>query len=134
MIPFTLTVHDRNVSHTLATTNTGAQHPDHASKAISFPTNIRYVFEDDEDFVAEEDADIENILIVEVDPNLKVTQVELISDEYQLLSFESQADNELELDVLSRFCTLETESQDLDELMQIYKTQNEQLNSIFNAL
>ncbi|CEP61201.1 Atg31p LALA0_S02e09010g [Lachancea lanzarotensis] len=137
MEPFIVTVLDCNVKHGLVSPVSGIPHPDHETTAMMFPTNVKYVFEDDEELVVEHEEDgIENVVVVETNAELEVTHVELISDRFKQLSWNTTQDDphELHMRVLSRFESLEDEELPLEELIRIYKTRNDQLHSLFNTL
>lgn len=140
MDPFTFTFFDDNVSHQLYADTDPSTHPDHASSALTFGTNIRYIFEDDQDQpLGEEqevknDEGIENVVIMQLDDCLNISNMELISDNYQLLSYESHTDNHVSLQVLSKFEELVDEHLTLEELRSLYSTQNKQLQKIISLL
>ncbi|SCU91641.1 LAFA_0F04962g1_1 [Lachancea sp. 'fantastica'] len=137
MEPCIVTVLDCNVKHGSIGPVTGAPHPDHETTAMMFPTNVKYVFEDDEDLEVEHEGDgIENVVVVETNAELEVTHVELISDRFKQLSWETTEDDphELHLRVMSRFEPLENEDLPLEELIRVYKIRNDQLHSLFNTL
>ncbi|SCU93779.1 LAME_0F04962g1_1 [Lachancea meyersii CBS 8951] len=139
MDPFIITAVDCNVKHeVMAMNGDGGRHPDHETTAMTFPTNVKYVFEDDEDLsVDHEDEEIGNVVVVETNANLEVTHVELISDRFKQLSWETAQDDnqELHMRVISRFePLLEADDLPLEKLMEIYQKRNEQLNNLFNTL
>ncbi|CUS21596.1 LAQU0S03e06238g1_1 [Lachancea quebecensis] len=134
--PFTVTVVDRNVKHQIENGAGEEGHPDHELQGVMFATNVKYIFEDDEEPLPEqEDPAIENVVIIEADESLRVTQVELISDQFKQLGFEVHDGNEVSIDALSRFETpRQLGSLPLEKLVQLYKLQNDQLHSLFNTL
>lgn len=118
-----------------------------------FPTNVKYIFEDDEiintnlisnDIINDEN---ENVIIIDMEANGYVSDVHMISDNYQLLSYKTNTDynnkkedkevlfGDLSLNVLSRFKHEKGigERKDLDDLVNLYISQNEQLNVISNS-
>lgn len=133
MEPFVITVTDKSIIHELESRSQSSKHPDHDSQALMFPTNIRYIFEDDEP-EQDEDPQVENVIVAEVEKDMRVKHVELISDEYQLLSYQSTGENELELEAVSKFQNVHSQNLPLKKLIELYKRQNEQLDSLFNTL
>lgn len=149
MQPLTLTVYDRNVKHTLSESNrsNSQRTPDGGSHAI-FPTNFHYIFEDDDE--QEElntDGSVENVIILHMEENGALSHAELISDQYEMLSFntviagpgpeESQNQNQdIELEVVSQFSDLSPLVRDLPlvELIKLYTIQNDQLQTISNSM
>ena len=135
--PYIVTVEDRNVKHELSETVETSTHPDHESQAIMFLTNVKYIFEDDEEPLheQEEDAAIENVVVIEASENLEVKQVELISDEFKQLGFQVRDGSEVAIEALSQFeMPAAPEQLPLERLFQLYRTQNDQLHSLFNTL
>lgn len=147
MEPLTLTVYDRNVKHTLNDGSQSSTHrtPDGNSHAM-FPTNIRYLFEDDDTSLtpieSENNNGIENIIIVSLEEAGTLGDVELISDQFEMLSYKGvssgsdQVVDDLELEVVSEFTDLTNLVHDLplDELIRLYVTQNEQMQIISNSM
>lgn len=146
--PLTITVYDRNVRHMLSDGNESSSHhtPDGNSHAM-FPTNIRYVFEDDDTGLtaleSENDDAIENMIIVNLEDSGDLSEVELISDQFEMLSYKGmssgtndQITDDIELEVVSRFADLSDLVQDLplDELIKLYVIQNEQMQTISNSM
>ena len=79
--------------------------------------------------------------------SLIVENIELISDEYELLHFESKevinkedtksiSNVDIEIDVLSKFKDLSYKTKDLSlgKMIQIYKIQNEQIQTIMSSI
>ncbi|SCU80401.1 LADA_0B07200g1_1 [Lachancea dasiensis] len=135
MEPLVISVVDCNVKHGLEAQ--GADHPDHESQALMFPTNVKYIFEDDEESLVEEEYDgVENVIVVEANANLEVTRVEVISDDYKLLKFETAEDDELMISAVSKFEPLDRETWDqpLEKLVEIYRCRNEQLERLYETL
>lgn len=142
-----ITVYDKNVRYLLNDGNQSNSHrtPDGGLNAM-FPTNVKYIFEDDADAVGEAIADetIENVIIVHIQESGALDDVELISDQYELLNFRkgnvgtstSEESLDIELDVLSQFCDLSTMVSDLPlgDLIRLYTIQNEQLQTISNSI
>ena len=147
MQPLTITVYDRNVRHMLSDGNQSSSHytPDGNSHAM-FPTNIRYVFEDDDTNLtpieSENDDGIENVIIVKLEESGTLSGVELISDQFEMLSYKGgtsgsdQMVDDVELEVVSRFTALSHLVDDLplDELIRLYIIQNEQMQTISNSM
>lgn len=147
MEPLTITVYDRNVKYMLGDGSQSSSHrtPDANSHAI-FPTNIKYVFEDDDASVtgmgSENDENVENVLVVNLDESGALDGVELISDRLQILSYKGvssgndQVINDIELEVVSEFADLSNLVHDLplDELIRLYVIQNEQMQTISNSM
>lgn len=147
MQPLTLTVYDRNVRHTLSENNrsNSQRTPDGGSHAI-FPTNFHYIFEDDDE--TEEthaDGSVENVIILHMEEAGTLSYAELISDQYELLSFnngtpgpvtDGTQNQDIELDVVSQFSDLSPLVRDLPlaELIKLYTIQNEQLQTISNSM
>ena len=71
---------------------------------------------------------------MQLDDCLNISNMELISDNYQLLSYESHTDNHVSLQVLSKFEELVDEHLTLEELRSLYSTQNKQLQKIISLL
>nr|4P1W_B Chain B, Atg31 [Lachancea thermotolerans CBS 6340]4P1W_E Chain E, Atg31 [Lachancea thermotolerans CBS 6340]5JHF_B Chain B, KLTH0C07942p [Lachancea thermotolerans CBS 6340]5JHF_E Chain E, KLTH0C07942p [Lachancea thermotolerans CBS 6340] len=134
--PFTVTVVDRNVKHQVEGEPEEEGHPDHEVQGVMFATNVKYIFEDDQELLPEqEDPAIENVVIIEADESLRVTQVELISDQFKQVGYEVRDGNEVCIDALSRFETpRQLGNLPLEKLVQLYKLQNDQLHSLFNTL
>ncbi|CDH10302.1 related to Autophagy-related protein 31 [Zygosaccharomyces bailii ISA1307] len=119
--------------------------PDANSHAM-FPTNIEYVFEDDDAILTGVDAanneSVENILILNLDDSGALEGVELISDHFQILSYKGVANgnnhivDDIELEVVSEFADLSVLARDLplDELIKLYVIQNEQMQTISNSM
>ncbi|AQZ16050.1 CIS1 (YDR022C) [Zygosaccharomyces parabailii] len=147
MDPLTIIVYDRNVKHTLGDSSQSTSHrtPDANSHAM-FPTNIKYVFEDDDAILtivdAENNESVENILILNLDDSGALEGVELISDHFQILSYKGIANgndqvvDDVELEVVSEFADLSVLARDLplDELIKLYVIQNEQMQTISNSM
>ncbi|SJM83270.1 related to Autophagy-related protein 31 [Zygosaccharomyces bailii] len=147
MDPLTIIVYDRNVKHTLGDSSPSTSHrtPDANSHAM-FPTNIKYVFEDDDALLTTVDAEnnesVENILILNLDDSGALEGVELISDHFQILSYKGIANgndqvvDDVELEVVSEFADLSVLARDLplDELIKLYVIQNEQMQTISNSM
>lgn len=147
MDPLTITVYDRNVKHMLGDSSQSNSHrtPDANSHAM-FPTNIKYVFEDDDEILTTVDAanneSVENILILNLDDSGALEGVELISDHFQILSYKGVANgnnnvvDDIELEVVSEFADLSVLARDLplDELIKLYVIQNEQMQTISNSM
>ncbi|AQZ17677.1 CIS1 (YDR022C) [Zygosaccharomyces parabailii] len=147
MDPLTITVYDRNVKHMLGDSSQSNSHrtPDANSHAM-FPTNIEYVFEDDDAILTGVDAanneSVENILILNLDDSGALEGVELISDHFQILSYKGVANgnnhivDDIELEVVSEFADLSVLARDLplDELIKLYVIQNEQMQTISNSM
>ncbi|SCU78669.1 LANO_0A03598g1_1 [Lachancea nothofagi CBS 11611] len=138
MDAFVVTVVDRNVKHGLAPALKFG-HPDHESQALMFACNVKYIFEDDEESVAEgDDGGIENVVVIETNGGLKVTNVELISERFKLLEYETAEDDnhEVVISAMSKFEGLGEEFRELplERLVEIYRLRNDQLESLFNTL
>ncbi|QLQ80408.1 hypothetical protein HG537_0D04090 [Torulaspora globosa] len=145
MQPLTLTVYDRNVRHSLSESHrsNSQRTPDGGSHAI-FPTNFHYIFEDDnETEELKTDGSVENVIILHMEESGSVSHAELISDQYELLSFNSGSTGpgndegqDIELEVVSQFNDLTPLVRDLTlvELIKLYTTQNEQLQTISNSM
>lgn len=145
--PLTFTVYDRNVRHMLSYGNESSSHytPDGNSHAM-FPTNIKYVFEDDDTSLtpveSENDDGIENIILVNLEESGTLSGVELISDQFEMLSYKGvtngndQMIDDVELEVVSQFTDLSHLVHDLplDELIKLYMIQNEQMQTISNSM
>lgn len=171
MIPITLTVYDKNIaadetilrntidieSHTRSLNPTTTEN-------TSFPSNIKYIFEEEPDPPHEETFDvpendcIENVIVVNLDDTHDVKSVELLSDNFELLSFYKENASEDEqgltgtdpntqgdmnqpgqvcigLDVLSKFKHSESlEKLPLKELITLYNMQNEQMQKLSNSI
>ncbi|CAI4037912.1 hypothetical protein SMKI_04G2480 [Saccharomyces mikatae IFO 1815] len=108
----TVTVYDKNVKHKLEENdknNKGLSKNDQSvynneskggdgSDYAMFPTNIRYIFEDnDDEVVNSSDAaltagidktedELENVIIIQLDESGSLEDITLISDQYELLS------------------------------------------------
>ncbi|QLG71839.1 hypothetical protein HG535_0C01880 [Zygotorulaspora mrakii] len=147
MEPLDLTVYDKNIRYTLSHGDQSSTHqtPDDGLNAM-FPTNIKYIFEEDADNVelAVADETIENVIIIYLGESGALEDVEVISDRYELLGFRKRTlgtNNEaetydIELDVLSEFSDLSTIASELslNDLIKLYTTQNEQLQAISNSI
>lgn len=153
MDPLTITVYDRNVRYMLNDGNqsSGYRTPDGSTHAM-FPTNMKYIFENDDDGDEQEadtDEGIENVIIVHLEQSGALTSVQLISDRFELLSYKrgiastinedkekENRDQDVELDVVSQFCDLSPYVHDLplDELIRLYTIQNEQMQIISNSM
>ncbi|CAG61687.1 uncharacterized protein GVI51_K11517 [Nakaseomyces glabratus] len=88
MEPLSLTVYDRNIWHLFK--------KEEGAPQAMFPTNIKYIFEDDDDVAdvddlvfqqQQPDSELENVIIVEIDGAGQLENVELISDQYEMLSY-----------------------------------------------
>ncbi|CCE65666.1 hypothetical protein TPHA_0M00910 [Tetrapisispora phaffii CBS 4417] len=156
-----ITVLDTNISHII---KNGGQHKaeetslnlfkghNHLNKALSFPTNIRYIFEDDDNELeinnlkgTIDELDIENIIVIDLDTDNSLQKVQLISDKYELLSYKEKSCNEnstnpkisekeIELKVLSQFKEFEhiPEQYSLEDLIKLYAIQNEQIEELID--
>ncbi|CAI4055053.1 hypothetical protein N7582_000234 [Saccharomyces uvarum] len=108
----TVTVYDKNVKHKLEeniknskkTSNNDLPTYNNESKGADgsdyamFPTNIKYLFEDDEGDTADlggtaltagidkEEDELENVIIVQLNESGSLEDVTLVSDQYELLS------------------------------------------------
>lgn len=110
------------------------------SKAM-FPNRTKYIFEDDvEGSNNEEEVDYENVFIINMNEDHIVEDVNLISDQYQLLQFTPKQDaktgNELDIEVISKFKDLSkhTKNMSLSKLINIYNIQNKQLASLLDSI
>ncbi|KAL3232257.1 Citrinin resistance protein, mitochondrial [Nakaseomyces bracarensis] len=108
--PVSLTVYDRNIWHLFKKGPAVGETPQ-----AMFPTNIRYIFDDDEDIsiptpsnnginMTNEADGVENVIILNIDEKGDLENVELISDNYEMLSYrKSRPVNLAESRSLSRF-------------------------------
>lgn len=144
MQPLTLTLYDRNVRQLLTEGNQSSSYrtPDGETGSI-FPTHFHYIFEDDEDEreELETDGSIENIIILHLEESGALVHAELISDNFELLSYnrtisapgsDESPNQDFELEVVSQFGDLSPLVHDLPlaDLIKLYTIQNEQLQII----
>lgn len=151
MEPITLTVIDENVSFLLNSDESHGSWKETNSGKVMFPTNIQYIFENDatpNNGTNGGDTDIENIIIIDLDESLSIEDIELISDKYEMLSYRKnemvdagKQDDEpsgldIEIDVLSKFkaLTSSTNELSLEKLIELYNTQNEQLEQLSRSI
>ncbi|CCK71549.1 Atg31p KNAG_0H01360 [Huiozyma naganishii CBS 8797] len=155
MDPITLCVNDKNVCQALSPQNQSwkdslSESPTYRQSIgkSMFPTNIKYIFDGEE--ICNKEDDAENVIILEMSEGGQVESVEMISDDFELLRFKNNGENplldttvqgnklniDLELDVVSKFRELSEITADLslEELVNVYKIQNEQLRSIYNSI
>ncbi|AMD21597.1 HFL259Wp [Eremothecium sinecaudum] len=122
----------------------GIPHPDDSARDAVFLTNIKHIFDDDDDYTInlgelgpiDSDDDIEHVILIQVDSQSEVKKVELISDEFQLLNYELESKNDLVLNILSKFPTEipNENSVELSELIARYRMQNNHLAKLINDL
>lgn len=111
--PVSLTVYDRNIWHLLKRGPAVGETPQ-----AMFPTNTRYIFDDDEDISMatpinsnnknkddkNANCEIQNVIILTIDKEGDLENVELISDNYEMLSYKrNRPVNLAESRSLSRF-------------------------------
>ncbi|QHS72244.1 Atg31p [Saccharomyces paradoxus] len=108
----TVTVYDKNVKHRLEENVKNSKGPinnnqsayNNESKSTDgsdyamFPTNVRYIFEDNNDEIVDssdaaltagidkDEDELENVIIVQLDESGSLEDITLISDQYELLS------------------------------------------------
>ncbi|AEY97397.1 FAER409Cp [Eremothecium gossypii FDAG1] len=142
MEPFVITASecDCNSAHSSRVSKDGYALSDELSNETMFLTQVKYIFEGEEDHIddntmQEINTDIVNVVIVELDETLEIKNVELISDEYQLLGFSNDADNDLNLTILSEFpADVSPETRDLGKLVTRYQHQNKHLKHMLQEL
>ncbi|CCH62238.1 hypothetical protein TBLA_0G03010 [Henningerozyma blattae CBS 6284] len=144
-----LTVQDKNISSSAHLIEQSVD--DLNNTKCMYPTNIKYIFEEDDDVPdiallnESNDSNIENIIIIDIESSGYVSDIQLISDHFQLLSYKDTMEEsetydtppycDIKLDVLSRFEEMKGigERVSLDDLVKLYLIQNEQLTSISNS-
>ena len=165
MQPVILSVEDKNIEYQI--NDSKSQGSDlFDNRNITFPTNIKYIFNDpgsissssallDPIMNANEDENIEHIIILNFDGSYKLTNAELLSEDIELLSFkqhdrstslsanddmdkdeETSNNFDIELEVVSNFKTIDNIPDDmsLDDLIKLYNIQNEQIRTIAESL
>lgn len=172
MEPIIVTVYDKNIASDQTVLQKAIEDEnrnDSLNPALienaSFPTNIKYIFEDsantttDTEFEIPQDDYIENVIVVNLDSSYNLEHVELVSDNFELLSFRKDTTEEeqkpntpipetsfnqnitvpdqlcVDLEVLSKFKSNEEfENLPLDKLIRLYNIQNEQMRQISNSI
>ncbi|CCC67602.1 hypothetical protein NCAS_0A10440 [Naumovozyma castellii] len=156
----TLIVREKNIYHTIVKDKesqySSSSNPECATD-VTFPTNIKYIFEDDEEHekvigldttsLGSSKDTIENVIVVQLDENGAFEDVDLISENYILLDVIKSEDtvdenknisrnHDIELQVLSKFRDLSPIANDLplDDMISLYRIQNEQIETICNSL
>ncbi|AGO14202.1 AaceriAER409Cp [[Ashbya] aceris (nom. inval.)] len=142
MEPFVITASecDCNSAHSARLSKDGYTLSDDLSHETMFLTNVKYIFDGEEDHIddntmPETNTEIMNVVVVELDETLEIRNVELISDEYQLLGYSNEADNDLKLTILSEFpAEPAPENGDLAKLVSRYQHQNKHLKHMLEDL
>ncbi|CDO91984.1 unnamed protein product [Kluyveromyces dobzhanskii CBS 2104] len=104
-----------------------------------FLNNISYIFEDDEQMQQEEDQlSYENVIIIDSDPSGSINNLELLSEKWQLLSFDQNArDNCISLSVMNELSADLTHNSDvagLDTLAKLYHERNAQIRKLLDSI
>ncbi|AET39767.1 Atg31p Ecym_4754 [Eremothecium cymbalariae DBVPG len=139
---FTIIAVDESAAEHVSVTADKADcsYPERTVQNAMFLTNVRYIFEDDEDYNLDErtmvDEDVENVVVVDLDEFLNLRSVELISERFQMLNYSLGTENEITLKVLSQFpAEVENaENRGLDELIYRYRKQNRALQYLIDGL
>lgn len=179
MEPIIITIQDKNVVHSLDSFTINhriaSQSTSVVNSRITFPTNIKYIFQDDNYEDAElmkSNEDVDNLVIVQLDELGILENVEIVSDNFGLLDYSGWSQHAIKSarqqlsaivdgtqDVTSPLKSIElateqksvcdididvvTEFQDvlhtapnleLNELIQLYEIQNEQLKKLIDHL
>ncbi|CCD22740.1 Atg31p NDAI_0A05850 [Naumovozyma dairenensis CBS 421] len=83
--------------------------------------------------------EIENVIIIDLNEDRTIQNISLISDNYEILDYSKEQESkdsrheffsdDIELNVLSKFCDLEPYTKDvpLDDMVNLYRKQTEQL-------
>lgn len=104
-----------------------------------FLNNISYIFEDDEPIQQEDHSNYENLFIIDSDLNGKISGVELLSEKWQLLSYDQNKPyncillrvmDELSADLSPQ----DGDVKDLDSLARRYHDRNVQIRNLLDSL
>ncbi len=104
-----------------------------------FLNNISYIFEDDEPIQQEDHSNYENLFIIDSDLNGKISGVELLSEKWQLLSYDQNKPyncillrvmDELRADLSPQ----DGDVKDLDSLARRYHDRNVQIRNLLDSL
>lgn len=168
MEPITLSVDDSNIIYKINRNENNNRLDDstdnidpNGNAHIMFPTNIKYIFDDEIDEPSHFDSimnidshdEIENVIVIKIDESYRLEDVELISENFELLSFnkdnlsntfdkmkdqgsDSTDHMGIELEVVSKFNDIGSMVDDLslDELINLYTIQSEQIKKISNSI
>ncbi|QGN13674.1 atg31 super family [Kluyveromyces marxianus] len=104
-----------------------------------FLNNISYIFEDDEPIQQEDHSNYENLFIIDSDLNGKISGVELLSEKWQLLSYEQNKPyNCISLRVMDELSAdlspQDGDVKDLDSLARRYHDRNVQIRNLLDSL
>ena len=161
MLPVILSVEDKNIQFQFHDSKSqGSDLFD--NRNVAFPTNIKYIFNDSgvtnlssvslhPIINANEDENIEHIIILNLDSSYRLTNAELLSEDIELLSFrqngaptslsmnedeETSNNFDIELEVVSSFKTIDSIPDDmsLNDLVKLYNKHNEQIRPITDSI
>lgn len=111
-----------------------AQDELYSPDSVWFLNNVSYIFQDDEDVDTKEHLDYENVVVVDGDINGNISKVELISENWQLLSFEqNENENWVSLNVMSELKE-NANTRNLQKLAQLYHERNSQLRKLIDSI
>lgn len=104
-----------------------------------FLNNISYIFEDDEPIQQEDHSNYENLFIVDSDLNGKISGVELLSEKWQLLSYDQNKPyNCISLRVMDELradlSPQDGDVKDLESLARRYHDRNVQIRNLLDSL
>ncbi|BAO38147.1 atg31 super family [Kluyveromyces marxianus] len=104
-----------------------------------FLNNISYIFEDDEPIQQEDHSNYENLFIIDSDLNGKISGVELLSEKWQLLSYDQNKPyNCISLRVMDELradlSPQDGDVKDLDSLARRYHDRNVQIRNLLDSL
>ncbi|KAG0673466.1 Autophagy-related protein 31 [Kluyveromyces marxianus] len=104
-----------------------------------FLNNISYIFEDDEPIHQEDHSNYENLFIIDSDLNGKISGVELLSEKWQLLSYDQNKPyNCISLRVMDELradlSPQDGDVKDLDSLARRYHDRNVQIRNLLDSL
>lgn len=152
--PIFITITDKNVAYDNVNNDIESNLLNNDGKKM-FLTNIKYIFDDDDPLLINEetnigfdhanDRDIDNVFMVNMHSLTNIDNIELISDKFKLLNYNLWSKEEknidfdnldLEIDVISQFQDLTKKSDELtlNELIDLYRIQNEQIKSMMNNI
>lgn len=102
--------------------------------SIWFLNNVYYIFEDEE-ADADTQMQYDNVILVDSDVEGNVSRVELVSEKYQLLSFErpEESHDTFMLNVMSKLDE-KSNTTDLNQLIELYHKRNRQLRKLIDSI
>lgn len=136
MKPYTISVFDSSKN------SSNKYSADNESHEDLFLTNIKYLFDDDNDLNIEElrlsdsENEIEHVIVLEINVDSTISDIEVVSDRFQLIDFKLESENDIRLNVLSEFSS-EIEDKDtisLEKLIYEYKVRNRHLYKLISDL